>query len=78
MGISTSGNSKDILFAETAARAVGMNTVGLSGRTGGEMGKVFDIMLYAQADSTEDIQDQHSTMYHAICAAIEYELWGAE
>lgn len=76
LGISTSGNSKNVLYAGTAARAKGMHTFGLSGRTGGRMKEEFDIVLHAQADSTEDIQDQHSTMYHAICAAVEYELWG--
>ena len=74
IGISTSGNSKDVLYAGTAARARGMKLIGLSGRTGGEMAREFDVVLHAQASSTEDIQDQHSTMYHAVCAAVEYEL----
>ncbi len=76
LGISTSGNSADILHAGTVARAKGMKTIGLTGRTGGGMGAQFDIVLRAGSDVTEDIQDQHSTIYHAICAAIEYECWG--
>lgn len=77
LGISTSGNSKDIRYAGAVARAKGMKTIGLTGKSGGKMEREFDMLLHAQADSTEDIQDQHSTIYHAICAAVEYEFWGA-
>lgn len=76
LGISTSGNSKNIRYAGAVARAKGMKTLGLTGKTGGKMEQEFDMMLHAQADSTEDIQDQHSTIYHAICAAVEYQFWG--
>lgn len=76
LGISTSGNSMNVRYAGAAARAKGMKTVGLTGRSGGEMAKEFDIVLCAGADSTEDIQDLHSMIYHAVCAAIEYQFWG--
>ena len=76
LGISTSGNSKNVLYAGIAAKAKGMKTIGLCGKTGGKMKTEFDLLLSAQADCTEDIQDQHSAMYHAMCAAIENELWG--
>lgn len=76
LGISSSGNSRDIRLAGAVARAKGMKTLGLTGKTGGKMEQEFDMMLHAQADSTEDIQDQHSTIYHAICAAVEYQFWG--
>lgn len=77
MGISTSGNSEDVLCAGLAAKAKGLWTVGLTGRTGGKMRDTFDLTLCAMADSTEDIQDLHSIIYHAICACVEYECWGA-
>ena len=76
LGISTSGNSQNILFAAEAARARGMKTVGLTGRDGGKMKERFDLLLRAPADSTEDIQDIHSTLYHILCAALENEFWG--
>ena len=76
LGISTSGNSADVLCAGTAARAKGMRTIGLSGKDGGLMKREFELVLLAQTSSTEDIQDQHSTIYHAICAAVESEFWG--
>ena len=76
LGISTSGNSKNILYAGSAARAKRMKTIGITGNSGGNMAMEFDIVLRARADSTEDIQDQHSVFYHAICAVLEAQLWG--
>lgn len=76
LGISTSGNSTNVLYAGAVARAKGIKTLGLTGRNGGKMAKEFDLVLCAGADSTEDIQDLHSSIYHAICAAVEYQFWG--
>lgn len=76
LGISTSGNSKNVLYAGEAARAKGLKTVGLTGRAGGKMKNRFDLVLCAEADMTEDIQDMHSTLYHILCAALECEFWG--
>jgi len=76
MGISTSGNSENILLAGAAAKAKGLKTLGLTGRDGGMMRRAFDIVLRMDADSVEDVQDLHSALYHALCAAVEYEFWG--
>lgn len=76
LGISTSGNSKNILYAGEVAKARGLKTVCLTGRSGGKMQNCFDIVLCAEADATEDIQDMHSTIYHIICAALEAQFWG--
>lgn len=76
LGISTSGNSVNVRYAGAVARAKGMKTLGLVGRSGGGVAKEFDLVLCAGADSTEDVQDLHSSIYHAICAAIEYQFWG--
>lgn len=76
LGISTSGNSRNVLLAGVVARARGMVTIGLTGRGGGRMRESFDVLLRAGADSTEDIQDIHSTLYHALCGALECEFWG--
>lgn len=76
LGISTSGNSENILLAGTAAKAKGLKTLGLTGRSGGEMKREFDFVLCVDADTVEDIQDLHSTVYHTICAAVEYQFWG--
>jgi len=76
LGISTSGNSINVRYAGAVARAKGMKTLGLTGRGGGEMAKEFDLVLRAEADSTEDVQDLHSVIYHAVCAAVEFQFWG--
>ena len=76
LGISTSGNSRNILYAAAAARAKGMKSVALTGQDGGKMNESFDVLLKAPADNTEDIQDIHSTLYHILCAALENEFWG--
>lgn len=76
LGISTSGSSRNVLYAAEAARARGMRTIGLTGRDGGKMKEGFDVLLRAPADETEDIQDIHSTLYHVLCAALENEFWG--
>lgn len=76
VGISTSGNSVDILLAGRVAKAKGMRTLGLTGRNGGQMKDLFDTVICAPADSTEEVQDLHSKIYHALCACVEYELWG--
>lgn len=76
LGISTSGNSQNILYAAEAAWAKGMKTVAMTGRDGGKMKECFDILLCAPEDNTEDIQDVHSTLYHILCAALENEFWG--
>jgi len=76
LGISTSGNSVNVLHAGLVAKAKGMYTVGLTGTSSGKMEGQFDLILHADSAVTEEIQDQHSTIYHALCAAVEYECWG--
>lgn len=76
LAISTSGNSKDILHAAAVAKAKGMQCIGLTGQAGGAMKELFDVTLCAPSTVTEDIQDMHSVIYHAICAALECEFWG--
>ena len=76
LGICTSWNSEDVLCAGLAAKAKGLWTLGLTGRTGGRMESVFDLVLHGAADTTEGVQDVHSVIYHTICACIEYQCWG--
>lgn len=76
LGISTSGNSKNILCAGEAAKAMGIKTIALTGRDGGKMKDMFNLAIIADARLTEDIQDIHSTVYHIICAALECQFWG--
>ena len=76
LGISTSGNSKDILYAAAIARVKGMKLIGMTGKNGGKMKANFDVTLCADSSVTEDIQDMHSSIYHALCAGLECHFWG--
>ena len=71
LGISTSGNSKNVVLALEAARARGMTTIGLTGEGGGRMGPLCDHLLAAPSRSTPAIQQVHLCLYHHFCAAVE-------
>src|SRR5438128_4992922 len=75
IAISTSGRSSNILQAIEAARQKQIVTVGLTGRTGGEMSSRCDICLHAPSDSTPLIQQIHITAGHVICGLVEERLF---
>jgi D-sedoheptulose 7-phosphate isomerase len=75
IAISTSGRSANILRAIDAARQKQIVTVGLTGRTGGEMASRCDICLHAPSDSTPLIQQIHITAGHIICGFVEERLF---
>ncbi|WP_243330195.1 D-sedoheptulose 7-phosphate isomerase [Mesoterricola sediminis] len=76
IGISTSGRSPNILAGLQEARARGLATIGLTGRTGGTMGEHCDLCLKVPSDSTPRIQEGHSLIVHALCATIESRIFG--
>ncbi len=76
IGISTSGNSKNIINAFLSAKKKGITTVALVGRDGGEMAKMADIALVVPSDSTPRIQESHILIGHIICDIIEKEIFG--
>jgi len=73
--ISTSGRSPNILAALKAARDKGLVTVGLTGRSGGQMPGLCNLLLRVPSDSTPRIQEGHIAMGHAICAIIEEQMF---
>lgn len=75
VGLSTSGHSPNVLGALAAARRGGLVTVGLSGRSGGEMGPRCDHLLRVPADLTPNIQEGHIAIGHVLCALIERALF---
>ncbi len=75
LGISTSGNSKDIICAGLVAKAKEMKTILLSGKDGGEAKEVFDFPLLVPDCQTADVQSMHSAVYHAVCMMVENEFW---
>jgi len=73
-GISTSGNSSNVLRAMSIAREMGMNTIGLTGAGGGKMAALCDVLLDVPSDITPRIQEMHIVIYHFICEQIEAKL----
>ena len=78
VGISTSGNSPNVLRALQAARARGIVTAGVTGRHGGAMAQWCDVMLRVPADRTPTIQEGHAVLGHLLCAAIEQRMFPRE
>jgi len=74
IGISTSGNSANILSALQAAKDLGCNTLGMSGKDGGKMNDICDINLIVPSDDTPRIQEMHILLGHTICQIIDNEL----
>jgi D-sedoheptulose 7-phosphate isomerase len=71
VGITTSGNSKNILAAMKMARKQGMITIGMTGQSGGKMNDCCDIMLRVPSTDTPRIQESHILIGHIICQLIE-------
>ena len=73
-GISTSGRSPNVLAALTAAKALGMTTIALTGRDGGPIGAAADIHVNVAEGSTPRVQEVHRTAIHAMCTLVEQSL----
>ena len=71
LGISTSGNAANVRSALCVARARGMKTIGLTGKGGGKMADLCDIIIRVPAARTFEIQELHLPVYHCICATLE-------
>ena len=75
LGISTSGNSKDVIYALAVAKALGVKTVALTGKTGGKCKALADISIVVPENETFKIQELHLPVYHALCLTIEEYFW---
>ena len=73
IGISTSGNSKNVILALEEAKKLGCKTIGFSGKGGGEMNEVCDINLVVPSDNTPRIQEMHIMIGHIICQSVDNE-----
>lgn len=77
LGISTSGNSENVLAAALVARARGMRVLALVGRGGGKLAGMADVAIRVPADETYQIQEYHLPVYHALCLMLEKEFFSA-
>ncbi|MEI8133350.1 MAG: SIS domain-containing protein, partial [Leptolinea sp.] len=75
LGISTSGNAKNILYAVQTARLLNMTTIGLTGENGGQLSAQTDIVIHAPAKETPAVQVWHIQMYHCLCEMLEAQLF---
>jgi D-sedoheptulose 7-phosphate isomerase len=75
IGISTSGNSKNIVNAYKEAKIIGMKIVSFSGETGGEMKQYSDFLLNVPSKDTPRIQESHILIGHIICQIVESTLF---
>lgn len=76
LAISTSGNSKNILYACTVAKAKGMKVIGLIGKNGGKLKDMSDVAIVVPEEETYKIQELHLPVYHWICLALENYFFG--
>ena len=76
IGISTSGNSKNVLKALEVCKEKGIISVGLTGATGGKMESLCDYCIKVPSNETPRIQESHILIGHIICAIVEKEIFG--
>ena len=77
VGLSTSGNSKNIVKAFEMAKEKGMTTIGFTGSTGGKLKTLSDVLINVPSDDTPRVQETHITLGHIICQLVE-ELYFAK
>lgn len=78
LGISTSGNSKNVLKALHLSRKLGITTIGFSGRDGGKMPPLCDYNVIVPSEITANIQESHLALEHIFCHLVEIAFFGAE
>lgn len=78
LGISTSGNSKNVMSATVVARAIGLKVIGLTGAKGGELAEVADVVIKVPEEETYMIQELHLPVYHCLCLMLEDRFFGEQ
>lgn len=71
LAISTTGRSANVVRALQVAKAIGLGTIGLSGRNCGAMQELCDVVICAPEDTTTSVQERHLPIYHTLCAMLE-------
>ena len=76
LALSTSGRSKNVVLACTAARARGMKVIGMTGNQGRDVGERSDVLIAVPATETYQVQELHLPVWHALCLMLEEEFFG--
>ena len=76
LGISTSGNARNVCYAAQVARALGLTVISLTGQEGGKLATLADIAIRAPAIRTDRVQELHIYLYHCLCEMLETHFYG--
>lgn len=76
LGISTSGNSKNVLYAAVTARSKGLNVIGLTGQKESQLTRYSDVCIRVPETETYKIQELHLPVYHCLCLMLEDKFFG--
>lgn len=76
LGISTSGNSENVLFAAVTAKAKGMKVIGLTGSKHSKLSALSDVCIRVPETETYRIQELHLPVYHCLCLMLEEKFFG--
>lgn len=71
LGISTSGNAENVMYAAVTAKAKGMKVLALTGKDGGNLAKIADASIIVPVQETYKIQELHLPIYHVLCLMLE-------
>ena len=77
-GITTSGNSENVIKAAVLAKALGLRTIGLTGATGGQLAQIADVTITVPETETYMVQEMHLPVYHCLCLMLEERFFGSE
>lgn len=76
LGISTSGNSKNVIYAAITAKAKGLKVIGLTGSRDSKLSRIADVCIRVPETETYKIQEQHLPVYHCLCLMLEDKFFG--
>ena len=71
LGISTSGNARNVCYAAQVARAIGCTVLSLTGQSGGKLASLADVAIRAPSTRTDRVQEYHIHLYHCLCEMLE-------
>lgn len=73
--VSTSGNSKNVIYAAMLAKAIGAKIIAFTNKNGGKLAEIADVTIKVPAIKTFAVQELHLPVYHALCLMVESELF---
>jgi len=77
LGISTSGNARNVCYAAQVARALGVTILSLTGQDGGKLARLADVAIRVPATQTDRVQELHVHVYHCLCEMLEIHFFGS-